>query len=132
MPSPLETVEALYSAAARGDFEAFLGLLDPDVEWLTPETLPWSRGDYHGRDDVGEYFASIGQAVDDVRVEPDELLSCGEHVVALGTYGGRSRLTGRAFSARFAHVLTVDQGRVVAMRGFEDTAAIRAAFQGEN
>src|ERR671914_535481 len=132
MPSPLETVEALYSAAARGDFEAFMGLLDPDVEWLTPQTLPWSRGDYHGRDEVGEYFASIGQAVDDVRVEPDELLSCGEHVVDLGTYSGRSRLTGRAFSARFAQVLTVDEGRVMAMRGFEDTAAIGAAFEGEN
>jgi ketosteroid isomerase-like protein len=132
MPPPLETVEALYSAAARGDFEAFMGLLDPEVEWLTPETLPWSRGDYHGRDEVGEYFASIGEAVDDVRVEPDELISCGEHVVAIGIYSGGSRLTGRAFSARFAHVLTVDEGRVVAMRGFEDTAAIRAAFHGEN
>jgi ketosteroid isomerase-like protein len=132
MPSPLETVEAFYSAAARGDFEAFMGLLDPDVEWLTPQTLPWSRGDYHGRDDVGEYFASIGEAVDDVRVEPDELLSCSDHVVALGIYSGRSRLTGHSFTARFAHVLTVDKGRVVAMRGLEDTAAIRAAFQGEN
>jgi ketosteroid isomerase-like protein len=129
MPSPLETVEALYSAAARGDFEAFMGLLDTDVEWLTPKTLPWSRGDYHGRDDVGEYLASISEAADDVRVEPDELLTCGEHVVALGVYSGRSRLTGRDFSARFAHVLTIREGRVVAMRGLEDTAAIAAAFE---
>jgi ketosteroid isomerase-like protein len=129
MPSTLETVEALYAAAARGDFEALMGLLDPNVEWLTPQTLPWSRGNYQGRDEVGEYFASLGQAVDDLRVEPSEVLLCGEHVVALGDYAGRSRSTGRAFTARFAHVLTVIEGRVAVMRGYEDTAAIRAAFE---
>jgi ketosteroid isomerase-like protein len=104
-------------------------LLDPKVEWDTPETLPWSRGDYHGREHVGEYFASVGEAVDDLRVEPSELLSCGERVVALGDYSGRSRSTGQAFTARFAHVLTVIEGRVAVMRGYEDTGAIRAAFE---
>jgi ketosteroid isomerase-like protein len=131
MPSPLETVEALYSAAGRGDFEAVMKLLDPDVEWVTPQTLPWSRGEYHGRDEVGEYFASLGEAVDDVQVSPEELLSCGKHVVALGVYRGRSRSTGSSFAARFVHVLTVIEDRVAVMRGFEDTAVIRAAFDGE-
>jgi uncharacterized protein len=132
MPAPHETVKALYAAAGRGDFEAMMQLLDPDVEWITPQTLPWSRGDYHGRAQVGEYFASLGEAADDVRVEPAELLSCGEHVVALGDYSGRSRSTGRSFNARFAHVMTIREGKVAAMRGHEDTAAIRAAFDGED
>jgi uncharacterized protein len=132
MPAPHETVEALYAAAGRGDFEAMMQLLDPDVEWITPQTLPWSRGDYHGRVQVGEYFASLGEAAEDVRVEPAELLSCGEQVVALGDYSGRSRSTGRSFNARFAHVMTISEGKVTVMRGHEDTAAIRAAFDGEN
>jgi uncharacterized protein len=131
MSSAQETVEALYVAGGRGDFGTVMGLLDPNVEWITPQTLPWSRGDYHGREQVGEYFASIAEAAEDVRVEPSELLSCGEQIVALGDYSGRSRSTGRSFTARFAHVLTIIDGRVAVMRGYEDTAAIRAAFEGE-
>ncbi len=123
------TVEALYATFARGDLEAVLELLDPVVEWITPPTLPWSHGDYHGRDGVAEYFASISEAAQDVRVEPDELLSCGERVVGLGLYRGRARSTGRDFAARFAHVFTVRGGRVTSMQGFEDTAAILGAFE---
>jgi ketosteroid isomerase-like protein len=132
MPSPRETVEALYAAAGRGDFGTVMQLLDPEVEWITPAALPWSQGDYHGREQVGEYFMSLGEAAEDIRVEPTELLSCGEHVVGLGDYSGRSRSTGRDFNARFAHVMTVVDDRVTVMRGYEDTAAIRAAFDGES
>jgi ketosteroid isomerase-like protein len=79
-----------------------------------------------------EYFMSLGEAAEDIRVEPTELLSCGEHVVGLGDYSGRSRSTGRDFNARFAHVMTVVDDRVTVMRGYEDTATIRAAFDGES
>lgn len=58
----LETVEALYAAFARGDFEGAFELLDPAIEWITPSTLPWSRGNYYGRDGVAEYFKSLGEA----------------------------------------------------------------------
>jgi hypothetical protein len=40
-------------AGGRGDFGTVMGLLDPNVEWITPQTLPWSRGDYHGRISIG-------------------------------------------------------------------------------
>jgi ketosteroid isomerase-like protein len=129
IPTKLESVKAFYAAFARGDVQAGFELLDPDVEWLTPETLPWSRGDYHGRDEVAQYFAGLGEAVEDVSVEPDDLLTCGENVIALGLYRGRSSVTGRSFAARFAHVLTVRDGRVIIMRGYEDTATIAAAFE---
>jgi ketosteroid isomerase-like protein len=119
----------LYAAFARGDFEAAFELMDPHIEWLTPETLPWSRGDYHGRDEVAQYFAGLGEALEDVRVEPDDLLRCGGDIVALGLYHGQPRITGRPFAARFAHVLTVRDGKVTVMRGCEDTAAIAAAFE---
>jgi uncharacterized protein len=129
IPSELEIVRAFYAAFARGDIEAGFELLDPRVEWLTPETLPWSRGDYHGRDEVASYFAALNEAVEEVAVEPDDLLTCGENVVGLGIYRGRSRATGRSFAARFAHVLTVRDGKITVMRGHEDTAAIAATFE---
>ncbi|MDP8927001.1 MAG: nuclear transport factor 2 family protein [Actinomycetota bacterium] len=128
-PSSLETVQALYAAFACRDLEGVFELLDPAIEWITPPTLPWSRGSYHGRDGMAEYFASAGEMLEDVRLEPDELLSCGERVVALGLYHGRARSTGRDFAARFAHVWTVRDRRITSLLGHEDTAAIRDAFQ---
>ena len=128
MSAPTETVERLYSSFAAGDLESVLELLDPDVEWITPPTLPWSRGTYRGRDEVVSYFESFGAALERPAVLPDRILGCGDTVVSLGHESGRARATGEAFSVPFAHVLTVEDGRVTSLRGHVDTATICAAF----
>jgi ketosteroid isomerase-like protein len=117
----------MYEAFARGDEAAIGALLDPEVRWITP-TLPWSQGLYEGPEEVGRYFASFAEALEDPRVEPDELLDCGDRIVALGTESARVRATGERFSVRFAHVIRVAEGRVTELRGHLDTAAIAEAF----
>jgi hypothetical protein len=107
---------------------AVLALLDPEVSWVTPPTLPWSRGSYSGPEGVADYFTSFAEALDEAAVEPHELLACGERVVALGEERARVRASGERFAAPFAHVIRVRDGRVVELRGHVDTAAIAAAF----
>lgn len=124
----MEVAERLYASFARGDIAEALELLDPDVAWVTPETLPWSDGRYSGRDGVASYFAAFGAALENGRVEPDRMLDAGETVVALGHERATVRSTGRSFEAPFAHVITVRGGRVTALRGHVDTALIAAAF----
>ena len=128
MTAPTETVERLYSSFAAGDLGTVLDLLDPDVEWVTPPTLQWSRGSYRGRDDVLSYFESFGAALERPAVVPERILGCGNTVVSLGRESGQARATGETFSVPFAHVLTVDDGRVTSLRGHVDTATICAAF----
>ena len=130
MRSPTETVSEVYASFARGDVPAVLALLDPDVSWVTPTTLPWSRGRYSGRDEVAKYFNSFAEVLDEAAVEPHELLACGERVVALGEERARVRTSGERFAVPFAHVIRVREGRVVELRGHVDTAAIVAAFRG--
>jgi ketosteroid isomerase-like protein len=127
--SDVTVVEAIYGAFARGDVPAVLAAVDPGVDWLTPSTLPWSRGAYHGREGLAEYFASFAAALEDARVEPHELYALpGRRVVAFGVERARARSTGAAFEVPFVHVFTVADGRVTAMRGLVDTAAVGAAF----
>ena len=128
MTAPIQTVERLYASFAAGDLEAVLELLDADVEWVTPPTLPWSRGTYRGRDEVLSYFESFGDALEEPAVVPDRILVCGDTVVSLGRESGRARSTGDEFSVPFAHVLTVEDGRVTSLRGHVDTATICADF----
>lgn len=128
MRPPTEIVSEMYAAFARGDIEAVLELLDPDVRWVTPTTLPWSRGEYAGRDGVGEYFGRFATALEDAAVQPHELIDCGDRVVALGEERARVRRTGRRFASPFVHVISVKDGRVASLRGHVDTALIAAAF----
>jgi uncharacterized protein len=128
MGSPTQTVEAMYAAFARGDVPGVLALLDPNVEWVTPATLPWSRGRYAGRDGVRQYFMSFAEALDEASVEPHELIDCDERVVALGEERARVRATGERFASPFSHVIRVRDGLVAELRGHVDTAAIRSAF----
>jgi ketosteroid isomerase-like protein len=126
--SNTETVAGVYEAFARGDVEAVMAAMDPEVAWVTPPTLPWSRGRYHGRDGLAEYFDGFLTALADARVEPEEFLDAGERIVVLGHERARGAESGRRFAARFAHVWTVIDGRVARMEGVVDTATIRQAI----
>ena len=124
----LTVVRSAYAAFGRGDLDAVLAVFHPEIAWLTPATLPWSRGEYHGHQGVMEYFASFLAHLEEPRIVPDELLVCGERVVALGFERARARATGVAFAAAFAHIWTLRDGRAVRLQGIVDTAAIRQAF----
>jgi ketosteroid isomerase-like protein len=42
----LAVLREFYDAVAAGDVEAVLDLLDPQVQWRAPESLPWG-GTFH-------------------------------------------------------------------------------------
>ncbi|MFL5857723.1 MAG: nuclear transport factor 2 family protein [Solirubrobacteraceae bacterium] len=130
MPSDnVQQIEAIYAAFARGDVAAVIDAVDADVEWVTPPTLPWSRGIYRGRAELGEYFHSFASALEDPEVHAHELHALpGGRVIALGVERGRARSTGTTFEARFVHLWNVHEGGVSAMQGLIDTAAIQSAF----
>ena len=50
-------------------------------------------------------------------------------VFALGTYTARAITTGRTFKARFAHVWTMREGRIVRLQQVADTAQIAQALE---
>lgn len=128
MRTASDVVQSLYSTFADGDIEAALELLDPEVEWVTPETLPWSRGRYEGREDVALYFASFAGALTEARVEPETFVTDEDRVVVLGYERATCTATGRRFDAPFAHAFRVRDGRIATMRGIVDTAMIAETF----
>ena len=122
-------VKSVYDAFGRGDVASVLGALDPDVEWVTPPSLPWSRGRYVGHAGVHAYFASFLSALDAPRIEPETIEQGGSFTWSVGVERARVRATGAEFEARFVHLFTIRQGRIVRMEGIVDTASIRDAFR---
>ncbi len=85
--SSVEIVKRSYDAFARGDLDAVLGDMDPEIEWHQAQGLPHG-GLYHGLDEVR---ANIFDPLDDewwndFTAVPDEFLDAGDQVVVIGRY----------------------------------------------
>src|SRR5687768_18769 len=61
-----------------------------------------------------------------------EFFESGEHVIALGSYSGRARRSGKRFTARFVHVWTLQDGLIVRLQQCADTVQLTRALADEN
>ena len=123
-----DVVARMYADLSRGDVEAVLAALSEKIEWVVAEGLPYG-GTYRGRDAVlADVFARLDAEWEDLAVDPRELVAVGEVVIALGRYQRRGRGTGKAMTARFAHVWRFEQGVPVAFETIADTGVMVAAM----
>ena len=124
----VQTIERQYDAFGRGDIPAVLGGFDPAIEWTSMEGSPYP-GTFIGPEAVlNNVFMRLGTEWEGFQAKVHEFLDAGETVVALGTYSGVNRATGRAMSAEFAHVWTFRDGRVVRYRQYADTRKLADAM----
>lgn len=114
----VDLVRSAYAAFGTGDMETVQRIL-ADCEWHEMEGLPYG-GVYTGPEAVmGNVFGPIFEDVEGFSAAPDELLDAGDRVVSLGRYSG----TGSAgpLDAAFAHVWTIEGGRVTKFVQYADT-----------
>ena len=124
-----EVIRELYTAFAKGDVPGVLGALAKDIHWTEAEGFPYG-GTYVGPDAVlTNVFAKLGSEWDGFSAVPHAFVAEGDMVVALGEYGGTYTATGKRFSAPFAHVWTLRDGKVVRFQQYTDTALAQAAVK---
>ena len=115
-------VRRLYEA--RGNPEVIRLALAPDVRWEVVEGFPYS-GVYVGLDDVlHNFFGRLFQDFESFVAMGSEFFESGDRVIALGSYTGRAKATGRDFTARFAHVWTLQGGKIVRLQQCADTVQL--------
>jgi ketosteroid isomerase-like protein len=125
----LATVQNLYAAFAKGDVASVLGCLSADIAWTEAAGFPYG-GTYHGPTAVLDgVFMRLATEWDGFAAAPAEFIDGGETVVALGTYSGRYRATGKSFEARFAHVWKVRDGQAYSFEQYTDTMKVNVALQ---
>jgi len=127
--SALELVQRSYAAFSRGDLDAVVADMHPEIEWHQAQGLPHG-GLYHG---VAEVRRNIFEPLDEswwdeFTADPDEFLDAGSEVVVLGRYRGVAKHTGKHLDVPFVHVWTVHEGKAVRFRQFLDTAGWVAAL----
>jgi len=125
-------VRKFYSSLSRGEAEAALALLDPEVKWTEAERTPYYGGELIGPDAVVKtVFEPIGRDFEGFAVTAEGFITQDDRTVALGLYTGRFRAGGE-LRAPFVHVWTVRDARIVRFAQYTDSAAWADAILGKS
>jgi len=125
MTAPTEIVRRFYDKLAAGDAHGALGLMAPDIEWITM----WHyRVDGRGPERVAEgLFKPLMAEWSSFALVPTEFIAEGHTVVSLGDFTGVHGATGKKAEARYAHVWTVKNDKITRFRQYIDTLAVAEA-----
>jgi ketosteroid isomerase-like protein len=120
----LEVVQELYRAFREKDYDAFLHICTPDLEWIQNEGFP--RGTtYRGAEAVVEgVFRANDERWEMFSFQIDQYLDAGDSVIVVGAYVGRHRQSQKSLRAVTAHVYDLVDGKVCRFRMFADTKTI--------
>ncbi len=121
-------VASIYAAFARGDLLAVSALFDPRAQARQSPLLPWG-GAYQGVQGIMRHVGKLLEHLD-WRVEVDEYIEAGDHVVAIGASRGIVRASGKEFKVRLVHVWLLKDGKVVRFESYIDTPKMLQALKG--
>ncbi|WP_411885622.1 nuclear transport factor 2 family protein [Polaromonas sp. YR568] len=128
MMSNIDIVRAHYAASAQGNVGEMMAHVSPQVRWTEMAGFPCA-GTWAGPQAVADnVFAVLGRDWIGYRFELQSLIDGGDHIVAVGSYHGTYRATGKKMQARVAHVWHLQDEKIAAFEQFTDTLLVRQAM----
>ncbi len=126
----VQVIQQVYADFLQQNLMGILSVMSDDIEWSDPGApdLPYARL-RHGKDEVTGFFMEFMQLVEFSKFEPKEYVAQGDKVVALGSFAGTARATGKSFESDWAMVWTFKEGKIVRYQTYEDTNALVKAIQ---
>jgi ketosteroid isomerase-like protein len=130
MTEARKLIESIIDTFKRGDIAYILAHVAQDCPWrgtLAPE-LPYA-GKLKGSAGAAKFFDGMLGALEPSGIEVDRWVCEGDDVVAIGSWRGKSRSTGKSFESHFALYFRVRGDKVIEYMGHEDTAVTAAALR---
>jgi uncharacterized protein len=123
----LETVRRVYEIWNGPEgMRAALPLMDPDIEYVNPESAIES-GLRRGHAGMVEVLDAVEGSFVDYVHDLERLVDAGDKVLAYVTFRARGRDSGAQVEKPEQHVWTVRGGKVVRFEWFHDEPAARVA-----
>ena len=117
----VEIVRASVDAMLRGDVEAALEALDPDIEWHATVGGVDEGRVYHGREDVARAFADYFQVWERIELRADDYIDPGgDSVVVFFHEIAKGRASGVVVETDTGTVNTVANGKIIRVRSYMD------------
>ena len=122
----VKVMKAAYEAFAKGDIATVFTFIASDAEYVSigpTDRIPWA-GVYKGHDQIGQFFARLGGALEFQEFSAEEFIAQGDKlaVVLRGRYNARS--TGKVFETSPQHIVTFRGGKIMKIVTLDDTATI--------
>jgi uncharacterized protein len=115
----IPALRGAYAAFNRGDIDAAVTSLDPQIEWTEPGDFP-GGGTYRGLDGVKRYLAQSRAAWAEVHSEPERFIPAGNRIVVFVHTRVRPKGSSEWQEVNLADVYTVRNGKAIQMRAFAD------------
>ena len=115
----INALRGAYAAFNRGDIDAAVQFLDPQIEWSEPVEFP-GGGTYHGRDGAKQYLTQSRAAWAEVVSEPVQFIPADNRIVVFVHARVRPRDGSQWQEVDLADVYTFREGKAIAMRAFAD------------
>jgi uncharacterized protein len=126
MSDVAELLRGAYQAFSRGEFEAVVDLLHPDVEWVPPPSSLDPRP-LRGREAVREYLSP--NFFEDQSAEPLEIVEDGNRVLVVARVRARGRGSGIEIDQTVYHLFTIVDGLAVRFSSYVDRGEALAALR---
>lgn len=126
-----EQVQEFYAAFAQGEVERMLDQMDRNVTWEGPcnSTLPWG-GLYKGKGGFMDWLETISRHVNFEVFEPRDFVEQDGKVVVFVYTELEMLNNGRKMIDPAVHYWTFEGDMLVKFQGFNNVAALEAAFLG--
>ena len=107
---------------------AVLATQDEAIEWTEPGGGRAPAGSFRGPQAIAQgVFATVPANFREFRVDPEQFIDAGEHVVVVGRFRGTAN-SGATLDAPFAHVQRMRNGKATHFQNYVDAAAWAKAW----
>lgn len=95
-----------------------------NISWTEAKGFPYA-GTYIGLESVTKnVFSRLGSEWIGYKFTAEDYIANDDKVAAYGTYTGTYKLTGKAFTARVAHVWKLKDGKIISFEQFVDSKTV--------
>ena len=123
----LDTVKRFYELV-NSDPTQLPEVLDENISWEIIEGFPYG-GVYKGLGSVFEDFlGKVMQHFEFWQAEPGEYIDGGTKITVLGTYHTKAKDSGQEVKPVFAHIWTVNNGKITRLQQYADTVQLSRAL----
>lgn len=121
----LEIVKSTYEGKTSAENGQNLKrFITNETLWTEAAGFPYA-GTYKGFAEIEKnVFSRLGSEWINYNFKVEDYVAAGDKVIAYGTYSGTYKATGKAFSARVAHLWQLEDGKVKSFEQFVDSKTV--------
>jgi ketosteroid isomerase-like protein len=126
----VEVFKRAFDAVNRGDAEALVAELDPEVEWhgAILMAMGGTQTVYRGHEGVREWLRDLYETLSDFQAEYPEIRDLGDRTVAIGRVRARGAVSEAQIESPHGTVTDFKDGKAIRVRTYLDpNEALEAA-----